>query len=115
MNDSHVTDGFAPELLTVPEAARLLRISRNLAYELVARREIPSIRLGRVIRIPRPTLDEWIVGQANPTSPDVASNVGFPQEPSGERPDAREGGQQAGPRLSPRHLRQRSGRTGNIV
>ncbi len=115
MNDSHVTDGFASELLTVPEAARLLRISRNLAYELVARREIPSIRLGRVIRIPRSALDEWIVGHANPTSPDVASKVGFPQEPPGERPDAREGRQQAGPRLSPRHLRQRSRRTGNIV
>ena len=47
-------------LLTVPEAARLLRIGRNLAYELVARREIPSVRLGRVIRVPRASLEQWI-------------------------------------------------------
>ena len=47
-------------LMTVPEAAKLLRISRNLAYELVARGEIPAIRLGRVIRVPRGTLEQWL-------------------------------------------------------
>ncbi len=47
-------------LLTVPEAAKLLRISRNLAYELVARGEIPSVRLGRVIRVPRTALERWL-------------------------------------------------------
>ena len=49
-----------PMLLTVPETARLLRISRNLAYELVARGELPAVRLGRVIRIPRSELDDWL-------------------------------------------------------
>jgi excisionase family DNA binding protein len=43
--------------LTVEEAARLLGISRALAYELVARGEIPSLRLGRRIVIPRHALD----------------------------------------------------------
>ena len=47
-------------LLTVPETAQLLRISRNLAYELVARGELPAVRLGRVIRIPRSELDDWL-------------------------------------------------------
>jgi excisionase family DNA binding protein len=47
-------------LLTVPETAKLLRISRNLAYELVARGQIPAIRLGRVIRVPRSTLEHWL-------------------------------------------------------
>ncbi len=46
-------------VLTVPEAARLLRISRSLAYELVARGELPAIRLGRAIRIRRLALDSW--------------------------------------------------------
>lgn len=32
-------------MLTVREAAKMLRIGRNLAYELVSRGEIPSIRL----------------------------------------------------------------------
>ena len=47
-----------PAMLTVPEVARLLRIGRNLAYELVARGEIPSRRLGRKILIPRAELEE---------------------------------------------------------
>lgn len=43
--------------LTVEEAARLLDISRALGYELVARGEVPSIRLGRRIVVPRRALD----------------------------------------------------------
>ena len=43
--------------LTVEEAARLLCISRALGYELVARGEVPSIRLGRRIVVPRRALD----------------------------------------------------------
>ncbi len=51
-------------LLTVKEASALLRISRNLAYDLVARGEIPAIRLGRVIRVPRASLDQWVGSEA---------------------------------------------------
>ena len=43
--------------LTVEEAAGLLGISRALGYELVARGEVPSIRLGRRIVVPRRALD----------------------------------------------------------
>jgi excisionase family DNA binding protein len=43
--------------LTVEEAAQLLGISRALGYELVARGEVPSIRLGRRIVVPRRALD----------------------------------------------------------
>lgn len=43
--------------LTVEEAAGLLGISRALAYELVARGEIPCLRLGRRIVIPRQAID----------------------------------------------------------
>ena len=59
INDAH--------LLTVREAAKFLRIGRNLAYELVARGEIPSVRLGRVIRVPRTALEQWLESpQARP-------------------------------------------------
>lgn len=51
-------------LLTVSEAARVLRISRNLAYELVARGDLPAVRLGRVIRVPRHGLEQWIARQS---------------------------------------------------
>jgi excisionase family DNA binding protein len=43
---------------TVDEAAFLLNISRGLAYELVARGELGSIRLGRRIVVPRVVLEE---------------------------------------------------------
>ncbi|ACX51971.1 DNA binding domain protein, excisionase family [Ammonifex degensii KC4] len=41
-----------PPFLTVEEAAELLRLKKRTAYDLVARGEIPSVRLGRFIRIP---------------------------------------------------------------
>ena len=59
-------------LLTVEQAAKLCQISRGLAYDLIARDELPHIRLGRVIRIPRHGLEEWIARQAK---------VGLPSEP----------------------------------
>ena len=43
---------------TVDEGAFLLNISRGLAYELIARGELGSIRLGRRIAVPRIVLEE---------------------------------------------------------
>ncbi len=42
-----------PATITVEEAARLLGISRGLAYEGVRRGEIPAIRIGRRMLVPR--------------------------------------------------------------
>ena len=46
--------------LTVEEAAALLGISRALAYELVGRGELPSLRLGRRLVVPRKALNELL-------------------------------------------------------
>ena len=43
--------------VTVEEAAAALGISRGLAYQLVHRGEIPSVRLGRRIVVPRRALE----------------------------------------------------------
>ena len=51
------------EYLTVPEDAEPLRISRNLAYELLAQGELPSCRPGSRIRIPRDRLSNWLKRQ----------------------------------------------------
>jgi excisionase family DNA binding protein len=40
-------------VLTVSEAASVLRLSRAFTYELVARGRLPSVRFGRRIMIPR--------------------------------------------------------------
>jgi len=58
-----------PLTLTVEEAAKMLGISRNLGYDLVRRGVIPSLRLGRIIRISRSRLEEWMAqndGQRQP-------------------------------------------------
>lgn len=49
--------------LTVPEVARLLRISRGTCYEAVHTGQIPSLRFGRSIRIPRSALERLLTGQ----------------------------------------------------
>jgi excisionase family DNA binding protein len=42
--------------LTVEEAARMLGISRNSAFRAVQRGQLPSIRIGRRILVPRARL-----------------------------------------------------------
>lgn len=57
-------------VLSVTEAAGLLGISRGLAYELVARGELPSLRLGRRIVVPRRALEALLeLGEADPVDP----------------------------------------------
>jgi excisionase family DNA binding protein len=46
--------------LTVEETARLLGISRGAAYEAVRRGELPSLRIGRRILIPRSRLADLL-------------------------------------------------------
>lgn len=50
------TESKLPTYLTVEEAAVILRISRSSAYDRVRDGTIPSIRLGRFIRVPRDKL-----------------------------------------------------------
>lgn len=47
--------------MSVPEAAELLGISRNNAYELVKRGELPSIKLGKRKLIPKVALEKKLL------------------------------------------------------
>jgi len=47
-------------LLTMDEVKKILRIGTNKAYEMVAQKKIPSIKIGNKIRVPRKALMEWI-------------------------------------------------------
>jgi len=50
--------------LTVEEVAAVLGISRGLGYEVVRSDELPSLRLGRRVVIPRRALDELLASAA---------------------------------------------------
>jgi excisionase family DNA binding protein len=54
--DSQVTR----RTVTVEEAGRELGISRNGAYEAVRRGEIPTIKIGRRLLVPRAWLDRTL-------------------------------------------------------
>lgn len=52
-------------VLSVPEAAKVLRISRSRAYELAQGGELPGVlRIGRSVRVSKRALDAWIEEQA---------------------------------------------------
>ncbi len=54
-------------LLTIPQAAALLQIGESRCRELVAGRCLPVLRLGpRSIRIPRASLEAWVLSAAQP-------------------------------------------------
>jgi excisionase family DNA binding protein len=56
------------ETMSVEQAAALLGIGRQLAYQAVRDGEIPSIRIGKLIRVPRIRLELLLNGEA-PASP----------------------------------------------
>lgn len=60
-----------PEILTVDEAAELLRIPRSTVYKLAQLGKIPAQKVGRHWRFHRDTLVNWIAGKKNPDEKNV--------------------------------------------
>jgi excisionase family DNA binding protein len=50
----------APKVFTVCEVAKILRLGKMSVYEAVSRGEIPSLRIGRRILIPRNALERML-------------------------------------------------------
>jgi excisionase family DNA binding protein len=46
--------------LTVAEAADMLSISKSYAYELLERNELPSVRIGNTVRVPKRELERYL-------------------------------------------------------
>lgn len=55
-------------LLRPSEAADLLGISRSKVYALLADKQLPGIRFGKVIRIPAEALRRWVDNHAATTT-----------------------------------------------
>ena len=58
-------------VLSVPEAGRVyLNLSRNASYEAAHRGEIPTIRIGRLLRVPVKAMERKL-DEAGQTSPEA--------------------------------------------
>jgi excisionase family DNA binding protein len=69
-----VNQSFRPledSILTIPEVARYLKISKSKMYSLVSKEEIPHLKIGRNVRIRRQDLQAWIEKQCNQLSFEV--------------------------------------------
>jgi len=58
-------------VLTVEEAGRLLGIGRGLAYEAARRGDIPTLRIGRRLVVPRAALDRILNDPGTTTANDA--------------------------------------------
>ncbi len=52
-------------IYTVPEVAKLLKLSRSKVYLLVTQKKIPYIRIGRNVRIRQSDLETWLNARVN--------------------------------------------------
>jgi excisionase family DNA binding protein len=56
-----------PMLLTVAQVEAALQLGRTRTYELLRSGEIPVRRVGRLIRVSRLALEEWVAESAEPS------------------------------------------------
>lgn len=74
-----------PMLLRAEEAAALLRIGRSKMYALLAAGSagIPTVRIGRSVRVPRAALLRWIEDRTDgPITPEPPGDTIGPAERS---------------------------------
>lgn len=68
-----------PEIMTIGETARYLRISQSSLYKLAQDGRIPCQKVGKHWRFHRETIVHWVAGQNNmavtPTIKDVAETI----------------------------------------
>jgi hypothetical protein len=55
-------------VMTVPEAGAKLGLGRNASYEAAARGEIPTIRIGKLLKVPIVSFDRMLDPQARGAS-----------------------------------------------
>jgi len=58
-------------LLTIKEVAARLALGRTTVYELIARRELKTIKIGRARRVPESALEHWITQQVREQGADA--------------------------------------------
>ncbi|MCC7352826.1 MAG: helix-turn-helix domain-containing protein [Anaerolineae bacterium] len=61
--------GQKDSIMTIPEVAEYLKMSRSKVYQLVQKRRIPYVKMGRNVRIKESDLVDWIEEQRQDIAP----------------------------------------------
>ena len=61
---------LAPEVYKPSEVAMMLRVDMRTVYGMIERGELPQIKAGRVIRIPRAPVDKLLGRKSEPANGD---------------------------------------------
>lgn len=59
----------SPLLLRAEEAARLLGYGRSTVFAMLQSGELPAVRYGRTVRVPRRAIERWIAEQVADSEP----------------------------------------------
>jgi excisionase family DNA binding protein len=72
-------------LLRPNEAAELLAVGRSKLYELIAAGEVPSMKIGKSLRVPAAALERWVAERAASAGEDDGTQVTTAETLAGQR------------------------------
>ena len=60
MERENINNNIISEVYTVNDIQKILKISKNVAYDLVKENLFPVIKIKSVFRIPKKSFNEWL-------------------------------------------------------
>lgn len=77
-------------LLTIPDVAERLAVPASYAYELARQGKLPTVRLGKYVRVRAALLTEWLTGRGQSLDdPAISASVGRPGPAAAPVPGSR--------------------------
>jgi excisionase family DNA binding protein len=76
-----------PLVLKVGDVAKLLGLGRSKVFAMLAAGELPVVRMGRSVRVPRAALERWVVEHTQNAR--LGTEDAIPAPCGHTRPDAR--------------------------
>ncbi|MCZ6800493.1 MAG: helix-turn-helix domain-containing protein [Nitrospirae bacterium] len=81
MNEKRLPTNFQSNLLDIQQVAEFLGISKDTVYKMVNQRRIPFVKVGRLLRFERGTLEAWLQRNAfGPLTPRDRKQMELPKE-----------------------------------
>jgi excisionase family DNA binding protein len=60
-----MNNGNRPQIMTIDEAAKYLRIHKSTMYRLIKKKQIPAIKVGGRWRFRKDKIDSWLSRNEN--------------------------------------------------